>query len=361
MQGFNMGRYYPPSTDSPPTFNAGRHPLGSRARKAGQGILTVRFEMPFAVWCTTCPRPTLIAQGVRFNAEKRRAGAYHSTPIWAFRMKHPACGGAIEIRTDPKNTEYVVTEGARRRDYGEDETRPGEGLESFGGMILTEEERERRRNDAFAAFEGKEGDKRQAKVVEHRVRELYQMRERDWSDPASANKRLRDAFRVERKARARKANVTEALKNKLSLGIDLVEENDDDARRAALVEFRPLGGDEARKAATKPLFATSSANGDVERGTQKTATPNTRPRREREAQNSKLKLQEQLRRNTWAAMDPFLLDSSSTTTLGSQRVASVKKKPTVDKEPEAAPSEAPPQQDDRGGGGLALVDYDSDD
>jgi coiled-coil domain-containing protein 130 len=35
-------------------------------------------------------------------------------------------GGWIEVRTDPKNTEYVVVEGSRRRDTGEDKLLDGE-------------------------------------------------------------------------------------------------------------------------------------------------------------------------------------------------------------------------------------------
>ena len=29
----------------------GQHPLRERARKLDQGILVIRFEMPFNVWC----------------------------------------------------------------------------------------------------------------------------------------------------------------------------------------------------------------------------------------------------------------------------------------------------------------------
>src|SRR2546430_5721630 len=97
----DMGRYVPPEYEGTTSANklAGKHALGARARKSSQGILTVRFEMPFAIWCTTCPQPTIIGQGVRFNAEKKKVGAYYSTPIYSFRMKHSICGGWIEIQT----------------------------------------------------------------------------------------------------------------------------------------------------------------------------------------------------------------------------------------------------------------------
>lgn len=49
-------------------FN-GQHPLRERAKKLGEGILIIRFEMPFNVWCGKCNH--LIGKGVRFNAEKK--------------------------------------------------------------------------------------------------------------------------------------------------------------------------------------------------------------------------------------------------------------------------------------------------
>lgn len=43
-----------------------------------------------------------------------QVGNYHSTKIWAFTMRHH-CGCKITIQTDPKNAEYLVTDGARRK------------------------------------------------------------------------------------------------------------------------------------------------------------------------------------------------------------------------------------------------------
>ncbi|KAK5636304.1 hypothetical protein RRF57_012016 [Xylaria bambusicola] len=155
MQGFNMGRYVPPDVEGTISGNAlnRKHALGSRASKLRtEGILTVRFEMPFGVWCGTCSKPTIIGQGVRFNAEKKKVGAYYSTPIWSFRMRHADCGGVIEIRTDPANSEYVVTEGGTRRDTGDDKD---DSLVSSGalvggvGEILTGKEKDALRGNAL--------------------------------------------------------------------------------------------------------------------------------------------------------------------------------------------------------------------
>jgi hypothetical protein len=101
-----------------------------------------RFEMPYNVWCTHCQAH--IGMGVRFNAEKQRTGAYHTTPIYSFTMTCHLCGGRIVVATDPAAGAYVLLEGARRR------------VEEFDpasvGLVapMSKEERERIASSAFA-------------------------------------------------------------------------------------------------------------------------------------------------------------------------------------------------------------------
>lgn len=45
------------------------HPLGKRASKIKEGILTVRYETPFDIRCLQCKNS--IGKGVRFNARKK--------------------------------------------------------------------------------------------------------------------------------------------------------------------------------------------------------------------------------------------------------------------------------------------------
>lgn len=283
-----MGRYRPP--DALDT-SLGASKKSNRISKLPPSTPTIRFEMPFTIWCTTCPTNSssqLIGQGVRFNAEKKKVGNYFSTPIWSFRMRHTACSGWIEIRTDPKNTEYVVTEGARKRDTGDDVV----VAERDGALLIGDEaEKERRRQDAFAAFEGKAADKMQAKNDSRRIEELRDLKERDWQYPDDVNARLRKEFRVGRKQREKMAKATGLLQDKMSLGIDLLEATEEDARRAGFVEFgiedTGLEGATTR-ATTKPLFGTKIAN----------------------AKNGKLSkvaiLERQLVGNTKARLDPFV-------------------------------------------------------
>ena len=280
-----MGRYVPPEQEGILSGNQlhSKLPPGRR-RKAGHAgtgqsqsqTQTVRFEMPFAVWCHGCaPPPALIAQGVRFNAVKKRVGSYFSTPIWAFRIRHGACGQEIEIRTDPKNTEYVVAEGGRRRDYGDDGSGTGPVTTTILGPIVSEEESERRRADAFAALEGRVEDRTAAKAETSRVAALRAGRNRDWEDPYAANRRIRRAFRAERKVRRRDEAHTEDIRDRYGLGIDLVPENEGDLQRAKLMTYGSaamddgqfdvgtgagidIGDAELSAAAAKPLFDNES-------------------------------------------------------------------------------------------------------
>lgn len=291
MQGFNQGRYVPPELEGTTTGNM-IHKRRAPGTLRKDGSQTVRFEMPFAVWCHTCKPHAIIGQGVRFNAAKKKVGYYYSTPIWSFRMRHPACSGTIEIRTDPKNTAYIVTEGGKARDYGEPEDRVREG--ENGVPILTAEERERRRDDAFAQLEGKAEEKAQIKDNTKRIQELYTSRERDWDDPWMANKRARDSFRVERKALKREDDATQALKDRIGTDIDLLPATEEDNARAKLVTF---GDDEAApsrdEAGSKPMFRTPA-----DRISKVKPTKTTKDRR-------KDALQRQLLSNTRAALNPF--------------------------------------------------------
>lgn len=286
-----MGRYVPPElegTASGNKLNKKRAP--GTLRK--DGTQTVRFEMPFAVWCHTCSPHAIIGQGVRFNAEKKKIGNYYSTPIWQFRIKHNACGGNLEIKTDPKETRYVVVSGGKARDYGDDTDAVREGED--GRPILTEKEREARREDAFAALEGKVEDKDATKETGKRIRELYTDRDRDWDDPWSANKRMRATFRHERKIRKREEDATNALKERLGTDMELLPESAEDSQRAKLVSFGTAGVDDFKAASRSSSFM-------------RTPTA-SKPRSKASSKSSESKkdaLRRQLVGNTRASLNPF--------------------------------------------------------
>lgn len=296
--------------------------------------------MPYPIWCTTCPKPTIIGQGVRFNAEKKKIGNYHSSPIYSFRMKHNICGGWIEIRTDPKNTAYVVSEGAKKRDTGDDKELDGDV------RIRTEEEREKLRNDAFAALEVKIDDIKQTVSNKSRIEELQLAKEKDWDDPYAASKTLRRAFRADRKARQKQESLTENLRDRMSLGIDLLAETEDDRRRAGFVEFGDHDEESAIiKAKSKPLFADTPTPLKLPKQNIKLkAVAETQQRRER--------FRKELGDNTRAVLDPFLNGEKTSAPFGSI-IPAIKWKKGPDLPPPVAITE-------KSNLSKGLVDYDSD-
>lgn len=335
MQGFNMGRYVPPDQEGVRSGNAiHRKPVVPA---------TIRFEMPYAIWCSTCPKPTIIGQGVRFNAVKKRVGSYHTTPIWSFRFKHAACGGAIEIRTDPQNTAYVVTEGAKKRDTGEDKVMDGDQV------VLTDQEREALRKNAFAKLEKTIEDREQIKESKQRIGELLEASDRHWDDPYTQNQRLRRAFRVGRKEREKEALATEDLQDRMSLGIDLLPSTEEDRLRAMLVDFRPAPDNDndasAAKALAKPLFGKATRQGSKQ----------PKLKEEKKAAKQKATFVAEVMGNTRAATDPFLTNDKSITS--TSRLPGVKRKRELQTAHVAGgQSDSPPKKT-----ATPLVEYESDD
>lgn len=231
MQGFNMGRYRP--YDSNPcreSFNArtGTHPLGKRAHKADQGILIVRFELPFNVWCEGCGAH--IGQGVRFNAEKKREGEYFSTPIFSFRCKTACCQNYMIIKTDPKNTRYIVESGARQQNL---EWNPEEN----GGFPIHDDGKATSSSntlpplDAFSALEKSINDRTLAKTRFTRTEELQEIATARSSDPYTLNSALRSEFRKGRRERQVIAKRDEELKGRIGWNMPLAIEAESETER----------------------------------------------------------------------------------------------------------------------------------
>ncbi|KAI9151876.1 Protein saf4 [Paramyrothecium foliicola] len=356
MQGFNMGRYVPPDLEGTTTANKihKKHALGARASKlSSHGVLTVRFEMPFPIWCGSCPKPTVIGQGVRFNAEKKKVGSYYTTPVWSFRFRHADCGGAIEMRTDPKNTAYVVAEGATKRDTGPgDAGEPGEG----GLAALTDEQREALRSNAFASLERTIEDRKRLEQAADRIHDLTALSARHWDDPYAQNQRLRKAFRVGRKERERDAAAAEDLKDRLGLGIDLLPATEEDAKRAALVDFAPAADDDdddddraGQAALAKPLFA-SSKPGPVR--------PAGRLKAEKRAAERKTTFASEVMVNTRVSQDPFINGLRAAESKAPVRLPGVKRKRgATEAEDPNPPGQTKAQKPSAPSG---LVSYDSD-
>ncbi|XP_042408247.1 coiled-coil domain-containing protein 130-like [Zingiber officinale] len=221
--------YYPPEWDPKKgSLNKfqGQHPLRERARKLDQGILIIRFEMPFNIWCGGCNH--MIAKGVRFNAEKKQVGNYYSTKIWSFTMKSACCRHEIVIQTDPKNTEYVIISGAQRKTEDYD-------IEDAETFALPADEERGKLSDPFYRLEHQEEDMRKKKEAEPLLVRLQRVSDSRHAEDYSLNRALRARLRTQK----RKVVEEEETSRKMGLGIRLLPPSKEDAASAAAVRFAP--------------------------------------------------------------------------------------------------------------------------
>ncbi|KAJ6987951.1 hypothetical protein NC653_021020 [Populus alba x Populus x berolinensis] len=223
--------YYPPEW-SPKKGGLnkfhGQHALRERARKLDQGILIIRFEMPFNIWCGGCN--SMIAKGVRFNAEKKQVGNYYSTKIWSFTMKSACCKHEIVIQTDPKNCEYVIISGAQRKNEEFD-------VEDAETLALPADEEAKTRKASFqihfTVLKHQEEDLQKKKEAEPVLVRLQRVSDARHSDDYALNKALRARMRSHKKRVAEE----ESTSRKMGLGIRLLPATEEDAVSAAHVKF----------------------------------------------------------------------------------------------------------------------------
>ena len=235
----NVNKYYPPEWDpSQGSLNSfqGSHPLRERAsRLRSQGILVVRFEVPFPIRCSACH--SHIDRGVRFNADKARTGQYLSTPTFSFSMTCHLCGGRIRIDTDPQLGDYVVKEGARRLAEG--------GGEDDDRLVLGEDDdvRGRQGSDPLHRLEREQADVQKGREALPALTRLRQHAER-MKDDFGASLLLRSHMRAEREERGRRL----AERTAKGLRMDLLGPRDEDRLEAETVRFgRVESARDARK------------------------------------------------------------------------------------------------------------------
>lgn len=178
-------------------FKGSKGSLGKRGNKMSQGVLTIRFEMPYDVRCGACGHT--IGKGVRFNAEKRKIGNYHSTPIWSFTMHSACCAQEIEVHTDPANTEYNVVKGAERcvRSGQVDDEAEEDMMRAL--EYQNDQERERSRSNPLSALEHSLEDEKRARASSRMMFDLKNASTARWKEDYNTNKSLRRSMRGQRK------------------------------------------------------------------------------------------------------------------------------------------------------------------
>ncbi|KAF7495683.1 Coiled-coil domain-containing protein -like protein [Sarcoptes scabiei] len=235
-------KYYPPEWDpskgSINTFR-GSHPLRERARKLHQGILIIRFELPFNIWCDGCNNH--IGMGVRYNAQKSKVGMYYTTPLYKFRMKCHLCDNHFEIQNDPKNLDYIILNGARRQENRWDPTE-NEQIEVDKTIA------KKNKLDPMFQLESKVLDKNSANEKKSTIENLEKFQNR-LKDDYSINCLLRKKFRNEKKELNLRAINDVALlrKSSLPIGIRLVAETSSDTKMAKLMTLQSKESPEQMK------------------------------------------------------------------------------------------------------------------
>ncbi|GAB0201840.1 coiled-coil domain-containing protein 130 [Grus japonensis] len=246
-------KYYPPDFDPAKHGSLNKyhhsHPLRERARKLAQGILVIRFEMPYNIWCDGCKNH--IGMGVRYNAEKKKVGTYYTTPIYRFRMKCHLCVNYIEMQTDPAGCDYVIVSGARRKEERWD-------MRDNEQVLPTErEEKEKLETDAMFRLEHGVADRA---TLQRAVPTLASLQEAQnaWKDDFALNSHLRRRFREEKKTLREEEEEAAALQAKAGLSIPLVREAEEDRRLAALLKYHsPDSYEEKQRMKRTEIFSRS--------------------------------------------------------------------------------------------------------
>ena len=204
------------------------------------------------------------------------------------------------MRTDPKNTEYVVVGGGRRRDDGRDKVLEGE-------MVVGSTDAEKiaaRLDGAFGALEKNVKDKEAADTQKARVEELRKRSERDWADPYEVNRRVRREFRVGRRQRQDDEGTGQALQERFGLGVDVAAPAVEDGERARLVDFAGVGVEDGGTTVSGIGIFDAEAKERVRGKRAKNLTS-------ADVTQQKNTLQNSLKGNTRAKSDPFLKDEQA--------------------------------------------------
>ncbi|KAG9510163.1 Coiled-coil domain-containing protein, partial [Fragariocoptes setiger] len=220
-------KYYPTDWDpSKGSINKYRnsHPLRDRAKKLDQGILVVRFEMPFNIWCEGCNNH--IGMGVRYNAEKTKAGKYYSTTIFRFRMKCHLCDNHFEIETDPTKLDYTIVSGAKRQTR-----RISPEDEEEEHLSYDKADSKRRAIDAMYKLEREIEDRLKVEAGASQLKELEKVQKR-WDEDFGCNQLLRNNFRKEKRRLESLRQKDQELLDKFCLDLELAKETPSDARQA---------------------------------------------------------------------------------------------------------------------------------
>eukprot|EP00802_Teleaulax_amphioxeia_P006091 Tamp_06095.p1 GENE.Tamp_06095~~Tamp_06095.p1 ORF type:complete len:380 (+),score=128.99 Tamp_06095:394-1533(+) len=241
-------RYYPPEFWDDPKFSdksnlnsfrgEGWRNRGAQvnSKLLTQGRNVIRFETPFDIWCEGCNE--VIHKGVRFNADKEKAGKYFSTTIWHFDLKCHLCDNKMVVATDPENCTYKCVSGCRRKE---------ESWAEDADTLTKPDVREKRKleDDPFYRLEhfaagdgsGKTADEVRGKEAKATLYQLKAMQDVRSSEDGSLNRALRKSFQKKKKDDIAEEKDAAAERDRFNMHIPLLPASEDDAAAARSQAF----------------------------------------------------------------------------------------------------------------------------
>jgi coiled-coil domain-containing protein 130 len=196
------------------------------------GTRRIRFELPMPIWCQSCGRH--IAKNVRFNADKKQVGWYHTTPILQFAIKCPSCPQQIVVESVPERTEYKVVEGAQEKTESRDDA--GDGTDTDVGYKTVATGKQ----SAFARVEQELVKKERAEESKSKLESLLGVTGQIWENDFAASQLVRRQFR-ERKRRERRGRDCDPVGTALcKYGIERSNDTDQQCDRNEKISKSPF-------------------------------------------------------------------------------------------------------------------------
>eukprot|EP00002_Diphylleia_rotans_P013550 TRINITY_DN2647_c0_g1_i5.p1 TRINITY_DN2647_c0_g1~~TRINITY_DN2647_c0_g1_i5.p1 ORF type:complete len:229 (-),score=53.60 TRINITY_DN2647_c0_g1_i5:146-832(-) len=148
-------------------------------------------------------------------------------------MRCPHCTHVLEVQTDPKERDYVLTKGGRRVVETPEETAEERGVIE----LKTDEEVHKIRSDAFYKLEHDQKDQKKAQDAKIVIGELKKMSDRNHKYDYDLSSQLRKKFREEKKEIEA---VEKAKQERVDKGffIPLADASEEDSVKASRTVFK---------------------------------------------------------------------------------------------------------------------------